>query len=94
MLAIGRALITNPDLLVMDEITEGLSPVMVEATVRVIRDLREIENQTILLVEQNLPMALSLADYVYVINKGAVVFEGLSEELEGSQSISAMYLGV
>ena len=94
MLAIGRALITNPDLLVMDEITEGLSPVVVEATVRVIRDLKEIEGQTILLVEQNLPMALSLADYVYVMNKGAIVFEGPPEELEGSPSVHAMYLGV
>jgi branched-chain amino acid transport system ATP-binding protein len=94
MLAIGRALITNPDLLVMDEITEGLSPVVVQATVGVIRDLKEVEEQTILLVEQNLPMALSLADYVYVMNKGAIVFEGLPEELEGSPDIHAMYLGV
>jgi branched-chain amino acid transport system ATP-binding protein len=94
MLAIGRALITNPDLLVMDEITEGLSPVMVEATVSVIRNLKETEGQTILLVEQNLPMALSLADYVYVMNKGAIVFEGLSEELESAQDVHALYLGV
>ena len=94
MLAIGRALITNPDLLVMDEITEGLSPVVVQATVRVIRDLKEIQGQTILLVEQNLPMALSLADYVYVMNKGAIVFEGLPEQLEGSPNVHSMYLGV
>jgi branched-chain amino acid transport system ATP-binding protein len=94
MLAIGRALITNPDLLVMDEITEGLSPVLVEATVSVIRDLKETEGQTILLVEQNLPMALSLADYVYVMNKGAIVFKGLSEELESAQDVHTLYLGV
>jgi branched-chain amino acid transport system ATP-binding protein len=94
MLAIGRALITNPDLLVMDEITEGLSPVMVEATVSVIRHLKETEGQTILLVEQNLPMALSLADYVYVMNKGAIVFQGFSEELESAQDVHALYLGV
>ena len=94
MLAIGRALITNPDLLVMDEITEGLSPVMVEATAQVIRDLNESEGQTILLVEQNLPMALSLADYVYVMNKGAIVFQGQSEELENADSVHATYLGV
>jgi branched-chain amino acid transport system ATP-binding protein len=94
MLAIGRALITNPDLLVMDEITEGLSPVLVEATGRVIRDLKETEGQTILLVEQNLPTALSLAEYVYVMNKGAIVFEGLPEELESSQAVHALYLGV
>ena len=94
MLAIGRALITNPDLLVMDEITEGLSPVMVEATREVIRNLQETENQTILLIEQNVPTALSLADYVYVMNKGAIVFEGLPEELARSENVHAMYLGV
>jgi branched-chain amino acid transport system ATP-binding protein len=94
MLAIGRALITNPDLLVMDEITEGLSPVLVEATGNVIRDLKETKQQTILLVEQNLPIALSLADYVYVMNKGAIVFEGLPEELEKSENIHSLYLGV
>jgi branched-chain amino acid transport system ATP-binding protein len=94
MLAIGRALITNPDLLVMDEITEGLSPVMVEATRDVIRDLKETERQTILLIEQSVPTALSLADYVYVMNKGAIVFQGLPEELERSENVHALYLGV
>ena len=94
MLAIGRALITNPDLLVIDEITEGLSPVLVEATGNVIRDLKETEQRTILLVEQNLPIALSLADYVYVMNKGAIVFEGLPEELEKSENVHSLYLGV
>lgn len=94
MLAIGRALITNPDLLVIDEITEGLSPVLVEATGNVIRDLKETEGQTILLVEQNLPLALRLADYVYVMNKGAIVFEGLPEELEDSERVHTLYLGV
>jgi branched-chain amino acid transport system ATP-binding protein len=94
MLAIGRALITNPALLVMDEITEGLSPVMVEATRDIIRDLKEKEGQTILLIEQSVPTALSLADYVYVMNKGAIVFEGPPEELERSENVHAMYLGV
>ena len=94
MLAIGRALITNPDLLVIDEITEGLSPVLIQATGNVIRDLKETEQRTILLVEQNLPIALSLADYVYVMNKGAIVFEGLPEELEKSENIHSLYLGV
>ncbi len=94
MLAIGRALITNPDLLVMDELTEGLAPVVVEGIGRVIRDLKEAERQTILLVEQNLPLALSLADYVYVMNKGAIVFEGLPEELSNSPDVQALYLGV
>lgn len=94
MLAIGRALITNPDLLVIDEFSEGLAPVVVEAAGNVIRDLKETEQQTILLIEQNLPIALSLADYVYVMNKGAIVFEGLPEELEKSENIHSLYLGV
>jgi branched-chain amino acid transport system ATP-binding protein len=94
MLAIGRALITNPVLLVLDEITEGLSPVMVEATRDVIQDLKEKERQTILLIEQSVPTALSLADYVYVMNKGAIVFEGLPGELERSEDIHSLYLGV
>ena len=94
MLAIGRALMTGPDLLVVDELTEGLAPVLVEAIGHVIRDLKEAEKQTILLVEQNLPLALSLADYVYVMNKGAIVFEGLPEELSNSPDVQALYLGV
>jgi branched-chain amino acid transport system ATP-binding protein len=78
----------------MDEITEGLSPVAVEATGRVIHDLKESEGHTILLVEQNLPLALSLADYVYVMNKGAIVFEGLPDELANSPDVQHLYLGV
>jgi branched-chain amino acid transport system ATP-binding protein len=94
MLAIGRALVTNPDVLVLDEITEGLSPVMVESTREVIRDLKDKERQTIFLVEQNVPTALSLADYVYVMNKGAIVFEGLPADLERAEDIQSLYLGV
>jgi len=94
MLAIGRALITGPDLLVVDELTEGLAPVVVEGIGDVIRDLKESEKQTILLVEQNLPLALSLADYVYVMNKGAIVFEGTPDELSNSPDVEALYLGV
>jgi branched-chain amino acid transport system ATP-binding protein len=94
MLAIGRALITNPELLVMDEITEGLSPVAVEATAQVVHDLKTIENHTILLVEQHLPLALSLADYVYVMNKGVIVFHSPPEELSNSPDVQALYLGV
>jgi branched-chain amino acid transport system ATP-binding protein len=94
MLAIGRALVTGPDLLVVDELTEGLAPVLVEGIGHAIRDLKESGNQTILLVEQNLPLALSLADYVYVMNKGAIVFEGAPDELSNSPDVQALYLGV
>jgi branched-chain amino acid transport system ATP-binding protein len=94
MLAIGRALVTSPDLLVVDELTEGLAPVIVEGIAQIIHDLKETERQTILLVEQNLPLALSLADYVYVMNKGAIVFEGLPVELSNSPDVQSLYLGV
>ncbi len=94
MLAIGRALITGPDLLVVDELTEGLAPVLVEGIGHALRDLKESEKQTILLVEQNLRLALSLADYVYVMNKGAIVFEGAPDELSNSPDVQATYLGV
>jgi branched-chain amino acid transport system ATP-binding protein len=94
MLAIGRALITGPELLVVDELTEGLAPVLVEAIGHAIRELKETEKQTILLIEQNLPLALSLADYVYVMNKGAIVFEGAPDELSNAADVQALYLGV
>ena len=94
MLAIGRALVTGPDLLVVDELTEGLAPVLVEGIGLALRDLKESEKQTILLVEQNLPLALSLADYVYVMNKGAIVFEGVPEDLANAPDVQALYLGV
>jgi len=94
MLAIGRALVTGPDLLVVDELTEGLAPVLVEGIGHALRDLKESEKQTILLVEQNLRLALSLADYVYVMNKGAIVFEGAPDELSNSPDVQATYLGV
>ena len=83
MLAIARALLTNPALLLMDEPSEGLSPLAVQQVVEVIEHLRETAELPILLVEQNLSLALSLADYIYVMNKGAIVFEGPGAELAG-----------
>ncbi|WP_227935155.1 ABC transporter ATP-binding protein [Alkalihalobacillus deserti] len=81
MLSIGRALMTNPDLLLLDEPSEGLSPLMVREVIKIIKRLKE-EGLSMLLVEQNLSMASDLADYVYILNKGAVVFEGSSEEFD------------
>ena len=94
MLAIARALLTNPDLLLMDEPSEGLSPLLVQQVVEVIRHLRTTAELPILLVEQNLSLALNLADYVYVMKKGAVAFEGPAEELANSPDIQRTYLGV
>jgi branched-chain amino acid transport system ATP-binding protein len=94
MLAIARALLTNPELLLMDEPSEGLSPLLVQQVVEVIGHLRATAELPILLVEQNLSLALNLADYVYVMKKGAVAFEGPAEELANAPDIQSTYLGV
>jgi branched-chain amino acid transport system ATP-binding protein len=93
MLAIGRALVSNPDLMLMDEPSEGLAPLVIEAIGRNIRDLRE-KGFAILLAEQNLPLALSVANYTYVINKGMVVFEGSPESLQKNEEVSREYLAL
>lgn len=93
MLAIGRALMTNPDLLLMDEPSEGLAPLIVQEIAEIIGLLKE-SGLSILLVEQNVPMALKLADYVYVISKGAIVYESTPKELWGNEEVKTGYLGV
>ena len=94
MLAIARALLTNPQLLLMDEPSEGLSPLAVQHVVEVIEHLRTKAELPILLVEQNLSLALSFADYIYVMNKGTIVFDGTAEELARSHDIQHTYLGL
>ena len=93
MLSIARALMTNPDLVLMDEPSEGLSPLMVERVGRNIRDIRRL-GLSILLVEQNVSMALAVADYVYVINRGVVVHESPPDSLRRNTEVTARYLGV
>ena len=92
MLSIGRALMTNPDLLLMDEPSEGLAPLIVREISRVIDQLRG--SLSVLLAEQNLQMALGLADYVYVISKGAVVYESTPQELRSNEEVKSKHLGV
>jgi branched-chain amino acid transport system ATP-binding protein len=91
MLAIGRALMTNPDLLLMDEPSEGLAPVIVIKISQIIAQLKE-NGFSILLVEQNYQMALSVADYSYIISKGAIVYESPIEELKKNEEIKIKYL--
>jgi branched-chain amino acid transport system ATP-binding protein len=91
MLAICRGLMTNPDLLLMDEPSEGLAPVIVGEIGSIIAQLKK-EGLSILLVEQNLPMALAVADYVYIISKGKIVFDSTPGELEMNESIKIKYL--
>ena len=93
MLAIGRSLMTNPTLLLMDEPTEGLSPIYVQTVGDVISRLRE-SGISILLVEQNLRFALKSADFVHILNKGQIVYSSPPEELDANQEIKHQYLGV
>lgn len=93
MLASARALIGNPEFLMMDEPSEGLAPLMVRELGQVVRQLKD-EGLSILLVEQNLPFALELADYVYVMSKGKIVHASTPEELEQNEEVKRSHLGV
>ena len=93
MLAIARALLTGPDLLLLDEPSQGLAPMVVNAVMSTIEELKK-EHVSMLLVEQNAEMALRLADRVYVIDHGTVVFEGTPERLRADRQVTTTYLGV
>jgi branched-chain amino acid transport system ATP-binding protein len=93
MLAIARALLTGPDLLLLDEPSQGLAPLVVDAVMSTIRALKH-EQVSMLLVEQNAEMALQLADRVYIIDHGTVVFEGTPARLRADTQTTAAYLGV
>jgi len=92
MLCIGRALMTNPELLLMDEPSEGLAPLIVQEVTRVIDRLRD--NLSVLLAEQNFNMALTLADYVYIISKGIVEYESVPQDLRDNEEVKSKHLGV
>jgi branched-chain amino acid transport system ATP-binding protein len=93
MLAIARALLTGPDLLLLDEPSQGLAPLVVDVVMGTIRTLKA-ERVSMLLVEQNAEMALQLADRVYIIDHGTVVFEGTPARLRADTQVTATYLGV
>jgi branched-chain amino acid transport system ATP-binding protein len=92
MLALGRALMSRPRLLLMDEPSLGLAPTIVQQLARVIRELN-ISGTTILLVEQNARMALRLANRAYVMSTGLIVKTGTGQELLNDPSVLEMYLG-
>jgi branched-chain amino acid transport system ATP-binding protein len=93
MLTIGRALMTNPDLLLMDEPSEGLAPRLVRELSNIIKQIHE-SGLSALLVEQNLPLALSVADYIYILSKGEIVYESTPDELRNNDEVQAIHLGV
>jgi branched-chain amino acid transport system ATP-binding protein len=93
MLAIARALMSNPELLLMDEPTEGLAPLLVREVGRVIGELKR-EGLSILLVEQNLPLALGVADRVHILSRGQIVYTGAPAALAADEDVKSRYLGV
>jgi branched-chain amino acid transport system ATP-binding protein len=93
MLAIGRALMGNPRVLLLDEPSEGLAPLIVAEVGRTIKRLKE-EKQSIVLVEQNLKLALEVADTAVILNTGRCVFAGQTSDLQGNEALIAQNLGV
>ncbi len=93
MLAIGRALMAKPRLLLLDEPSMGLAPRIVSEIFRVVRQLRSDQNTTILLVEQNARVALDIADRGYILETGRIVLQGTSDELLENKEIKRAYLG-
>ena len=91
MLAVGRALMTNPDLLLMDEPSEGLAPKIVLEIGKIIKQLKE-SGFSILLVEQNYPLALRVADYAYIISKGVIAYQSTPEELQKNEEVKVKFL--
>ena len=93
MLAIARALMTNPEVLLMDEPGEGLAPLLVKAIGETILKLKE-SGLSILLVEQNLPFAIKIPDYIHVLGKGEIVHSSTPEALWQNEEVKTQYLGV
>ncbi len=93
MLAIGRALLTNPDLLILDEATEGLAPMIRAEIWRCLEGLKA-EGQAILVIDKNLDALMRLADWHYIMEKGRIVWSGDSDALSAAPELRARYLGV
>lgn len=93
MLSVGRALMSKPKLLMMDEPSLGLAPLLVKEVFKIIKDINEL-GVTILLIEQNAKAALEIADYGYVLETGRIVLEGNGKELLNNEDVIKSYLGI
>ncbi len=93
MLCVARAMMTNPELLIMDEASEGLAPMIVREIGELVLRLKK-DGLSVLLVEQNLPLALGVSDYLYVVSKGELVFQSTPDELRNDKQKQNRYLGV
>jgi branched-chain amino acid transport system ATP-binding protein len=94
MLAIGRSLMARPRLMLLDEPSLGLSPLLVKEIFGIIKEINEKEKTTILLVEQNARVALSIASYGYIMESGRIVLDGETEKLAGNEDVKEFYLGL
>lgn len=93
MLAVGRAIVAQPDLIMLDEPSLGLAPLLVEEIFRIIVRINREQGTSILLVEQNAAIALAVADYGYIMEHGKVVIDGTSQELMSNEDVQEFYLG-
>ena len=94
MCAIGRALMSNPSLVLLDEPSMGLAPQIVEEVFNIVKDLNAKEGVTFLLAEQNTNMALKYADYGYIMESGRIVMDGAAADLASNEDVKEFYLGV
>jgi branched-chain amino acid transport system ATP-binding protein len=94
MCAIGRALMTNPSVMLLDEPSMGLAPQIVEEVFNIVKDLNEKEKVTFLIAEQNTNMALKYSDYGYIMESGRIVMDGEAEDLRTNEDVKEFYLGM
>jgi branched-chain amino acid transport system ATP-binding protein len=94
MLAIGRAMMARPRLMMLDEPSLGLAPLLVQEIFNIIQRINKEQNTTILLVEQNARLALDVADYAYIMESGRIVLDGTPESLKANADVREFYLGL
>jgi branched-chain amino acid transport system ATP-binding protein len=94
MMVIGRALMAKPKLILLDEPSLGLAPLIVAEIFELVRKMKDEENVTFLLVEQNARMALSISDHGYVLENGRIVLDGTGQELRENEDVKEFYLGM